>query len=69
MYNDMINTALTFFGQSDCLKLHSLAIAIFIGWFMVSNACDHWWGFFRSPTPRPISKAEEVGYLILIRLL
>ena len=33
IYNDMINMAISFFGQSDCLK-HSLTIAIFIGWYL-----------------------------------
>jgi len=38
---------------------HSLAIAIFIKWYIGSLTCDLLWGFCRSPTPRHISKRGD----------
>ena len=39
----------------------------FCGWCMGSLTCDSY--FFRSPTPRHISKREQVRDLILIRFI
>jgi hypothetical protein len=49
---------------------HKSTILIFIEWYIGSScACDPYWGFLRSPTPRHIGKEKQVRDLILIRLM